>query len=438
MEFNTIVDFIFLTLGIMVLIPCFVFFVECLAAFISASPSFNPENINPEGFPKGLAGTSRPRTTILIPAHNEAEQIVKVIQVLQTQLSEQDQVIVIADNCHDDTAELARSTGPKGLALCASVKVLEREHKTDRGKGYALDYAIKYMFKNNINPEVLVILDGDCIVGPETIKNITNSAIATGRPVQATYLMEQPDNPSLKDRVSMFSIKVKNQVRLLGLNRLGWHSLLTGSGMAFPWSLISGVSLAGSKTTDDMQLTVDLVLAGSTPVFCENALVIGRLMKDQDAQSQRSRWEHGHLEMIGVEVPRLLKAFIKTGNWAALGLALDILIPPLSLLVMTWIASMIGFLLVAIFTAVSLVNHIVPLWYNASHIFPAVIVAIGGGFLLTGVLLAWIKFGRADLPLKNLIAIPFYILGKIPIYLNFLVKPQSRWLKTERDLPNNH
>jgi cellulose synthase/poly-beta-1,6-N-acetylglucosamine synthase-like glycosyltransferase len=411
MEFNNIVDFIFLTLGIIVLIPCLVFFVECLAAFISTPSSFNPENINPQGFPN----VSRPRTTILIPAHNEAEQIVNVIQVLQTQLTEQDQVIVIADNCHDNTAELARTT---------SVKVLEREHQTDRGKGYALDYAIKYMFKNNINPEVLVILDGDCIIVPDTIKNITNCAIATGRPVQATYLMEQPDNPSLKDRVSMFSIKVKNQVRLLGLNRLDWHSLLTGSGMAFPWSLINKISLAGSKTTDDMQLTVDLVLAGSTPVFCENALVMGRLMKDQDAQSQRSRWEHGHLEMIGVEVPRLLKAFLKTNNWAALGLALDILIPPLSLLVIAWMASMIVFWLVTIFTAIS--------------IFPAVIVTIAGGFLLTGVLLAWIKFGRADLPLKNLIAIPFYILGKIPIYLNFLVKPQSRWLKTERDLPNNH
>ncbi|NJK56663.1 MAG: glycosyltransferase family 2 protein [Pleurocapsa sp. SU_5_0] len=401
MEFSLIVDFIFIAAGIIILIPCLMFFLECLGAFILSSPSLNLENIK------------RPITTILIPAHNEAEQIIDVIQVLQTQITEQDRVIVIADNCHDNTAELARSTG---------VEVLEREHKTDRGKGYALDYAIQQIQDNP--PEVLVILDGDCIVEPDTIKNITSSAIATGRPVQATYLMEQPDNPSLKDRVSMFSIKVKNQVRLLGLNRLGWHSLLTGSGMAFPWSLINKVSLAGSKTTDDMQLTVDLALAGSTPVFCENALVMGRLMKDRDAQSQRSRWEHGHLEMIAIEVPKLLRAFFKTKKLSALILALDILIPPLSLLVMAWMVSMMVFWLVAIFTAISIV--------------PAVIVTIAGGLLLTSVLLAWVKFGRADLPLKNLIAIPFYILVKIPIYLNFLVKPQSRWLKTERDLPNNH
>lgn len=401
MEFNTVFNVILITVGILILIPCSVFFLECWAAFISPPSSLNIDNIE------------RPQTTVLIPAHNEAAQITEVIEVLLPQLTEQDQVIVIADNCHDNTAELARATG---------VKVLERENATDRGKGYALDYAIQQI--KHDPPEVLIILDGDCILDPNSIKNISCQAITTGRPIQSAYLMEQPENPSLKDNISMFSLKVKNQVRLLGLNRLGWHSLLTGSGMAFPWSLISQVSLAGSKTTDDTQLTVDLALAGSTPVFCEQSLVVGRLMKDQDAQSQRSRWEHGQLEMIMVEVPRLLKAFLTTGSLPALGLALDISIPPLSLLIMTWIVIMGTVLLATIFTSISFV--------------PVIIVGIAGVFLISGLLCAWIKFGRSDISLKNLVAIPFYILGKIPIYLKFLVKPQSRWLKTERDLPDNN
>ncbi|MEL6494746.1 MAG: glycosyltransferase family 2 protein [Cyanobacteria bacterium J06623_7] len=399
MEFKTVINPILLTAGIAILIPCLVFFLECFAAFISSASGNDRTNL------------TRPKTTVLIPAHNEAAQIKEVIEDLQTQLTQGDRVIVIADNCHDNTAELARSTG---------VTVLERENKTERGKGYALDYAMQQI--RDEPPEVLVILDGDCLIAPRTIEHITSKAIATGRPVQATYLMEQPENPSLQDNISMFSIKVKNLVRLLGLQRLGWHSLLTGSGMAFPWELISQVSLAGSKTTDDMQLTVDLALAGSTPVFCREAVVTGRLMKDEDAQSQRSRWEHGHLEMILIEVPRLVKAFGRTGNFAALGLALDILIPPLSLLVMTWMAISIIVWLVTIFANISMI--------------PALIVSIAGGFLLGGVMLAWVKFGRSDLPLKNLMIIPLYILGKIPIYLQFLIKPQSRWLKTERDLPN--
>ncbi|MDJ0595824.1 MAG: glycosyltransferase family 2 protein [Pleurocapsa sp. MO_226.B13] len=400
MNLINIVNVVLLLFGGILIIPCAVFFIECFAAVVSRQSE------------RELSKIERPKTTVLIPAHNEAEQITEVLKVLKSQVNERDRIIVIADNCHDNTAELARATG---------VTVLERENKTDRGKGYALDYAMQRI--KDDPPEVLVILDGDCILEPNTIENITRKAIATGRPVQSTYLMEQPENPSLKDNISMFSLKVKNLVRLLGLNRLGWHCLLTGSGMAFPWSLISQVSLAGSKTTDDMQLTVDLALAGSTPVFCENALVVGRLMKDRAAESQRSRWEHGHLEMILIEVPRLLKAFVRTGNFAALGLALDIAVPPLSLLVMAWIISEIVTWLAVIVAGVSTT--------------PAILVSVAGGFLMTGVLLAWIRFGRSDLPLKNLLAIPLYILSKIPIYLKFLVKPQSRWLKTERDLPDS-
>lgn len=400
MNLINLIKIILLLVGVVLTIPCFIFFIECFAAFVSGKSN------------EDLADVDRPKTTVLIPAHNEAEQIKEVIEVLQQQITPQDKVIVIADNCHDNTAELARSTG---------VTVLERENLNDRGKGYALDYAMNQIKDNP--PEVLVILDGDCIIAPNTIKNITCKAIATGRPIQSTYLMEQPENPSLKDHISMFSIKVKNLVRLLGLNRLGWHCLLTGSGMAFPWELINQVSLAGSKTTDDMQLTVDLALAGSTPVFGENAFVVGRLMKDEAAASQRSRWEHGHLEMILVEVPRLLKAFVKTGNFAALGLALDIFIPPLSLLVMTW-------------TAIMILTWTATIGLGMSYA-PGILVSVAGIFLMAGILLAWLRFGRSDLPLKNLVAIPFYILGKIPIYLKFLVQPQSRWLKTERDLPND-
>ncbi len=381
--------------GLTLIIPCFVLFLECLAAFLarnSQSPTVN---------------CHRPKTTVLIPAHNEAAQIKDVLVTVLEQMTEQDRVVVIADNCHDDTAAIARTT---------AATVIERENLTQRGKGYALDYGMKFI--QDEPPEVIVILDGDCIIAPKTIERITCKAIATGRPVQSTYLMEQPDNPNLKDKISIFALKVKNLVRLLGLNRLGGHCLLTGSGMAFPWSLINQVSLAGSKTTDDMQLTVDLALASCTPVFCDSAFVVGRLMKDKDALSQRSRWEHGHLEMILIEVPRLVKEFFKQGRLSLLALALDISIPPLSLLIMTWSISMLVTWL-AILVGVS--------WI------PAIAVTIAGVFLLSGVFLAWLKFGRSDLALTNLLAIPFYVLSKIPIYLKFLVKPQSRWLRTERD-----
>jgi cellulose synthase/poly-beta-1,6-N-acetylglucosamine synthase-like glycosyltransferase len=394
-----ILNLVLTIIAFILTIPCVVFCLECLAALL------------PRNSPLLDTDSPRPKTTILIPAHNEAEQIATVVTKILEELTERDRVIVIADNCHDNTAELARNAG---------ATVLERENKTERGKGYALAYGMNFI--KDDPPEVVVILDGDCLVKPQTIANITRLACATGKPVQSTYLMDQPDDTSLKDRISMFSLKVKNSVRLLGLNRLGMHSLLTGSGMAFPWEIINRVSLEGSKTTDDTQLTVDLALTGCQPIFCEDALVMGRLMKDKDAESQRSRWEHGHLEMILVEVPRLVKAFISQGGFSLLILALDIGIPPLSLLVtIVLLATIIAWLAVI---------------FGASLI-PAIAITSALLILTLGVFIAWIKFGRSDLSINNLVAIPVYILSKIPIYFKFLTKPQSRWLKTERDISNS-
>ena len=391
-----IVDILLFLLTLILVIPISFFVIECIASLLPKPSQFSPKN------------QAHPRTTILVPAHNEAVSIKLVLEKVLQQLTPQDRLVVIADNCQDNTAEIARSTG---------AEVIERTHKTNRGKGYALDYGMNYI--KDEPPEVLVVLDADSLISPQAIATITTIARDTQRPVQATYLMNQPDNPSLTDRVSIFALKVKNLVRILGLNRLGYHSLLTGSGMAFPWSIISQISLAGSKTTDDMQLTVDLALAGKTPIFTEEVLVMGRLMKDQAATSQRSRWEHGHLEMILVEVPRLLKTFLQQRRLALLVLALDISIPPLSLLVMLWLTITTMATLATIFGASSL---------------PALMLGITGLGLLSALLLIWTKFGSEDLCLKDLTAIPFYILGKIPIYLKFLVNPQSRWLKTERDV----
>ena len=275
--------------ALLVAIPIAIFTIECVSAVL-------PQTKSPE-----VTLKNRPKTAVLIPAHNEAEQIALVVEEAQKQLQLEDSLIVIADHCQDDTAEIARKAG---------ATVIERTNQRNRGKGYALDAGLRYLEETN-TPEVVVFLDGDCIVAENAIANIACLAAKTQRPVQAKYLMEQAHNPGLKDRVSTFALQVKNHVRFLGLNRLGGHSLLTGSGMAFPWLAMKQVSLVGAINADDMKLTVDLTLENLVPTYCESALVVGRLMKDEDAQSQRTRWEHGHLKMISAEVPRLIKAFFQ-------------------------------------------------------------------------------------------------------------------------------
>lgn len=378
------------------LVPCLVLCVECLAALLPRRSQPEKREIN------------RPKTTVLVPAHNEAAQIRPVLETALQQLTERDQLVVIADNCSDDTAVIARTTG---------ATVIERTNLDQRGKGYALDYGLQHIQVDP--PEVVVILDADCLLAPGAIERITRLAQTTGKPVQSTYLMEQPDNPGIKDNISAFALIVKNMVRLQGLNRLGWHCLLTGSGMAFPWSVIRKVSLASGNIVEDMQLTIDLALAGHTALFCPTARVTGVLPSSQKAaKSQRTRWEHGHLRTILTQVARLLKEFVRQGRFELSIVALDILIPPLSLLIVTWLATtIIAWLAVAI----------------GASLIPATILTLTGCFLGATILLTWWQFGRSDLPLQNLLAIPLYILSKIPIYLKFFIQPQSRWLRTERD-----
>ncbi|BAU10063.1 hypothetical protein LEP3755_05430 [Leptolyngbya sp. NIES-3755] len=348
------------------------------------------------------------RVAVLIPAHNEETGLGITLSDVKTQLKFGDRLIVVADNCTDATADIARQHG---------AIVLEREDLTHRGKGYALDYGLRYLADEP--PDVVIVIDADCRVEKDAIAILTETAIGQNRPAQATYLMKKPAQPRAKDSVSAFAFTMKNLVRPLGLWRLGLPCLLTGTGMAFPWTAIQAVNFASGHLVEDMKLSVDLTIAGYPPVYCPAARVIGTLPRQSSAtQSQRTRWEHGHLQSILVYVPALIKAAIEKFNLAAIVLAIELSVPPLSLFVMSWIG----------------VSTIAILWGILSGFWMAGILAIVAGvFLFSTVLAAWSKFGREDLPLRELLAIPLYILWKIPVYLQFLIRPQRAWIRTARD-----
>lgn len=390
------VEIVLFVIALGLLIPITVLFVECSAALF---PSRRTE---------WHTITPRPRVDVLVPAHNEASGIGTTLKTLLPQLTAQERLVVIADNCDDETADVARTFG---------ATVLERQEPAHRGKGYALDYGLQFIAANP--PEVVVLVDADCIVHPGTIEQLACLAAALARPVQATYLMQQPDNPEPKDAVSTLAFMVKNLVRPRGLDRLGLPCLLTGTGMALPWSVIRQVSLASSNIVEDMQLSLDLAIAGYAPVFCSDAKVTGLLPQQQRAaKSQRTRWEHGHLQTLLTQVPHLLKASVRQKRFELFALALDLCVPPLSLLAMVWLVAMGGAILL-----------------GASWS-PTVLLALEGLLISISIVGAWAKFGRASLPVLTLLAVPLYILWKIPLYFAFLVRPQTKWIRTERDIVN--
>ncbi|MDY6902614.1 MAG: glycosyltransferase, partial [Cyanobacteriota bacterium] len=300
------------------------------------------------------------------------------------------------------------------------VQVIER-HDTNRlGKGYALDYGLNHL--KSQAPDVVVFIDADCLVSQGTIEQVIQKAFTTRRPVQATYLMTKSDSYSPKASVSAFAFKVKNLVRPLGLSQLGQPCLLTGTGMAFPWEVINSVDTASSNIVEDMTLGFDLSLAGHPPIFCPQSNVTGYLPQEvKTARGQRTRWEHGHLQTIFTYVPLLLKEGFKQKRFDLFVSALDLCVPPLSLLVIAWLG-------VTIFASVT--GILLGIWTSA------VISIFAGSLLFTAIFSAWTKFGRSDLPFIQLLTVPFYILWKIPLYFQFLIKRQKSWVRTKRDSIN--
>ncbi|NWG87683.1 MAG: glycosyltransferase family 2 protein [Hydrogenophilaceae bacterium] len=382
-------------LAVVVLIPAAVVFTQVMLARQIPQAAFAPSRL------------PRPSVAVLIPAHNEAEGITATLRSILPQLGLCDRLLVVADNCSDATA---------GIASDAGAEVVKRTDPARRGKGYALDFGIRHLAA--APPELVIIVDADCMVEAGTIDWLARTCGESELPVQAVYLMHALATASLKMRIAEFAWVLKNWVRPLGSRRLGLPCQLMGTGMAFPWRLISDARLAHAELVEDMKLGIDLALAGYPPLFCLQARVSSRFPDAAHAAAtQRTRWEHGHLGMIAREFPRLFGQAIARTDMRLLGLALDLAVPPLALLVVM----MVSVLALAL----------VVFWIGLS-VLPLFLAVAAFTLLTSAVLTAWWRRGRGILPLAALLSVPFYVLAKIPMYLKFWTRRQKEWVRTER------
>lgn len=351
---------------------------------------------------------SRPRVAVLVPAHNEAAIIADTLASVLPQIAKGDRVLVIADNCSDDTASIARKLG---------AMVVERNDPAHRGKDHALDFGVRQLRQDP--PDVVIIIDADCLVHPGTIDRLARACASISRPVQALYEMRSPVGADPKIRIAEFAWIVKSQVRPLGNLRLGIPCQLMGTGMAFPWEAISKVALVSGYLAEDMKFGVDLALAGYPALFCPEARVTSYFPRDMDAaDTQRTRWEHGHLNVILREVPRLLADSLRRRNPGLLGLAADLAVAPLTLLA----------LIVVLMLPLNMMLLMI-----AGTGWPLFLSLATFGLFSVSVFAAWHGWGRKVISFLSLLMVPYYMLSKIPLYLRFLTRRQSAWIKTGRN-----
>jgi len=376
-------------------IPASVFFAEIVAAIVPGKQ---------DGAPAGARG----RAAVIIPAHNEEKGLLSTINDLQQQLRPDDRLVVVADNCDDETAAIAERAG---------AEVTIRDDRMNIGKGYALDWGLTYLRSDP--PDVVVMVDADCRIEAGAIDRLVAGAQEYQRPVQALYLMNPPDKSAINHQVATFAWRVKNWVRPLGLKALGMPCQLMGTGMAFPWGVLQSVNLSSGAIVEDLKLGLDLASIGHAPLFCPAAIVTSTFPQTPEGSTaQRQRWEHGHVGLIATRFVPLLVQSLRRRDISLLALALDLLVPPLSLLI----------LVLLVMTAVTGI-----LGCFGGSLVP---FTIGTGSLVLVVLgtaMARVKFARDVLPLRTLGLVPLYMLAKLRQYVSALAgRKVSRWVRADR------
>ncbi len=311
-----------------------------------------------------LPDGAAPPFAVLIPAHDEERLIADTVACVRAQLRACDTVLVVADHCRDRTAQ---------IALAAGARVAIREGSADRGKGHALAFG-RQMLRRDPR-DVVILVDADCRPAPGALHRLAATAIGTGGAVQGAYLLRPLPDAAPLVRISTFAFMVKNLVRQRSLDRLWGAALLQGSGMAFPWPMFDTLPLASASLVEDLELGLDLLLAGRPVRFDEAARITSPASSPASTGTQRRRWEHGMLAAQRRYLPPLARAVL-AGRLRLLG----------------------------------------------------------GAMLLLGAALGlvWLREGRELLPPAMIGRLPGYFLWKLPLLAQFVFARERRWVRTER------
>jgi 1,2-diacylglycerol 3-beta-glucosyltransferase len=266
---------------------------------------------------------SRPperRFRFIVPAHNESAGIAETVHSLLgvDYPAAQFDVLVVADNCQDDTAQRARAAG---------AQVLERQDDERRGKGYALHHAFE-----RLPPDVdaVVVVDADTLVSGNLLRAFASRRDLGASAVQADYAVRNP-NASWRTRLIAIAFGSFHIVRSRARERLQLSCGLRGNGMCFSTELLARIPHDAFSIVEDVEYGLRLGEAGYRVHYSDEAHVYGEMVSGAAAaSSQRRRWEEGRKELVRRNGWRLLSLGLERRDRVLLDLAFDLLIPPLS------------------------------------------------------------------------------------------------------------
>jgi len=351
----------------------------------------------------------RLRFDIVVPAHNEAAAIEGVVANLRRIDWPADgfRVLVVADNCTDSTAALARAAG---------AEVLERQDTQRRGKGYALDFAFRASQAHGWAYAVVVV-DADTEVSANLLEALAARIEHGAKVVQAHYGVLN-SQVSWRTRLMAIALASFHRVRSRARERLQLSCGIRGNGWSITHGLLHQVPYRAFSLTEDIEYGIDLGLAGYRVHYADEAHVAAMMVPDElAARTQRQRWEDGRLQLIRSKTLSLLRAAMGPRGGVCLDLALDLLVLPLSYVALN-VAVLIVFAGVAL-----LFDSSMEIWLW---------LGLGCGMsLLLYVMRGWQLSGVGMRGLVDLIRAPSFVLWKVLLMLR--AHESAEWVRTKRE-----
>ena len=358
---------------------------------------------------------------VIVPAHNEESTIgptIKSILSLNYPRGKFD-AIVIADNCTDLTATVARDSG---------AIVVERTSNELRGKGHALRWCFDMLLLDPTKYDALVVVDADSTVSTNFLTVMSSRLDGGDSVIQAADLV-RPNPGAWSSELTRLGFMLYNYVRPLGRTVIGCTAGLRGNGMCFAADVLREHPWQAYTRTEDLEFGLHLLLHGIPVSFAPQASVLATMPQNPKlAESQRARWERGRLPVIKQYGPLLVKNALRHGSFKYMDSLIDLVTPPLInlivivlvVLVFTWgfylagVASMLGF--VWLWTGV--------IFLGFFHMFIGLYASHADRFLY-----------------RALFSLPRYVVWKTLLYLRLMLRGETtEWIRTTREplVPRDH
>lgn len=360
---------------------------------------------------------------VLIAARNESAVIADLIASIRSQSYPQEliDIFVIADNCTDDTAEVARNAG---------ATVFQRSNQELVGKGYALDYGLKAIWSQfpDAGHEAYFVFDADNVLDANYFCEM-NKTFDGGAKASTSYRNSKNfDSNWISAGYGVWFLreaKFLNQARLT----LNTSCAVSGTGFFIADEVLRAAG--GWKwhlLTEDIEFSASSITNGLRIAYNPKAILYDEQPTTfRDSWNQRARWAKGFYQVFSRYAIGLARG-IFTNERGHRFACYDMLMTIAPGMLLTIISIIFNAVIIAL-SLTGVISLGVAIASSISSIFFCLFNYLMFMFVF-GVLTTFVEWNsiRASARRKVISAVtfPFFMLTYIPIALYALVA-KARW-----------